>query len=68
VSDFKLNKLICLIYPSIYGSTALVDLGLFYSFFTYAQLVGLLKRGISPSQSRYLHTEHKHRINADRHP
>jgi hypothetical protein len=31
--------------------------------------VGLLGRGISPSQGRYLHTEqHKRRINAHRHP
>jgi hypothetical protein len=30
----------------------------------FTQSVGLLGRGISPSQVRYLHTEHKHRINA----
>jgi hypothetical protein len=41
----------------IYGSTALVDLGRFFSFFIYTQSVGLLGRGISPSQGRYLHTE-----------
>jgi hypothetical protein len=33
----------------------------FFSFFIYTQSVGLLGRGISPSQGRYLHTEeHKH--------
>jgi hypothetical protein len=32
------------------------------------QSVGLLGRGISPSQDRYLHSgQHKHRINADIH-
>jgi hypothetical protein len=36
---------------------------------SYTQSVRLLGRGISPSQGRYLHTEeHKHRINAHRHP
>jgi hypothetical protein len=35
----------------------------------FTQSVGLLGRGISPSQVRYLHTEQrKHRINAHRHP
>jgi hypothetical protein len=43
---------ICL---SIYGSTALVDLGRFFSFLICTQSVGLLGRGISPSQGRYLH-------------
>jgi hypothetical protein len=32
------------------------------------QSVGLLGRGISPSESRYLHSQHKHRINAEKHP
>jgi hypothetical protein len=55
-------------YLSIYGSTALVDLGRFFSFLIYTQSVGLLEGGISPSQGRYLHTEeHKHRINVDGH-
>jgi hypothetical protein len=53
---------------SLYGSTALVDLGRFPSFLIHTQSVGLLARGISPSQGRYLHTEHKYRINAHRHP
>jgi hypothetical protein len=34
----------------------------------YAQSVGLLGRGMSPSQGPYLHTgQHKHRMNAHRH-
>jgi hypothetical protein len=54
---------------SIYGCTALVNLGRFFSFLIYTQSVGLLGRGISPLQGLYLHTEqHKHRINAHRHP
>jgi hypothetical protein len=53
---------------SIYGSTAPVDLGRFFSFLIYTESVGLLGRGISPSQDRYLHTEHKHRINAHKYP
>jgi hypothetical protein len=45
------------IYLSIYGSTALVDLGSFFIFLISTQSVRLLGRGISPSHSRYLHTE-----------
>jgi hypothetical protein len=46
-----------------------LDLGRFFSFLIYTQSVGLLGRGISPSQGRYLHTDqHKHRINAKRNP
>jgi hypothetical protein len=41
-------------YLSIYGSANLKDLGHFFSFLTYTQSVGLLGRGISPSQGRYL--------------
>jgi hypothetical protein len=61
---------VCLsVCPSIYGSIALVDLGRFLSFLIYTESVGPLERGISPLQGRYLHTEqHKHRINAHRHP
>jgi hypothetical protein len=45
---------------SIYRSTAPVDLGSVYSFLIHTESVGLLGRGISPSQGRYLHTvEHK---------
>jgi hypothetical protein len=41
----------------------------FQFFCLFTQSVGLLERGISPSQGRYLQTEnHKHRINARRHP
>jgi hypothetical protein len=53
------------IYQSSYGSTALLELGHFFSLLIYTHSVGLLGRGISPSQGRYLHTgQHKHRINA----
>jgi hypothetical protein len=34
-----------------------VDLGRFFSFLIYKQSAGLLGRGISPSQGRYIHTE-----------
>jgi hypothetical protein len=55
-------------YLSIYGSTALVDLGRFFSFLIYTQSVRLLGRWISPAQGRYLHTvQHKHKINAHWH-
>jgi hypothetical protein len=57
------------IHPSIYGSIVLVDFGRFFSFLTYTQSVGLLGRGTSPSQGRYLHTEqHRNEINAREHP
>jgi hypothetical protein len=62
---------VCLsIRPSIYGSTALLGLDRFFSFVIFfTQTVGLLGRGISPSQGRYLDTEqHKHRINEHSHP
>jgi hypothetical protein len=49
---------------SLYGYIALVDLGHFFSFFIRTQSVGLLGRGISPSQGRYLHTEQNNRIHA----
>jgi hypothetical protein len=53
---------------SVYGSTAVMDLGRFFSFLIYTQSVGLRGRGTSPSQGLYLHTEqHKHNINADTH-
>jgi hypothetical protein len=51
-------------YLPTYSSAALVDLGRFCSFLIYTQSVRLLRRRISPSQGRYLHTEqHKHRLN-----
>jgi hypothetical protein len=53
----------------LFGFIALVDLGRFFSFLIYTQSIGLLGRGISPSQGRYLHTEqHNLGINADKHP
>jgi hypothetical protein len=57
---------VCLsLYLSIHGFTALLYLCRFFIFLIYTQSVGLLERGISPSQGRYLHPEqHKYRINA----
>jgi hypothetical protein len=54
---------------SMFGSkTPLLDLGRLFSFLIHIQSVGLLGRGISPSQGRELHTEqHKHRTNAHGH-
>jgi hypothetical protein len=53
------NALIFELYLSIYLSMAL------QSFFSFL----ILGRGISQAKGRYLHTEqHKHRINAQRHP
>jgi hypothetical protein len=50
-------------------TTALVDLDRFFSFLMCTQSLGLIGRGISPSQGRYLHTEqHKYRINSNIHP
>jgi hypothetical protein len=40
-----------------------------FQFLDLRQSVGLLGRGISPSQGCYLHTgQHRHRINAHKHP
>jgi hypothetical protein len=50
-------------YLPTYGSTALVDLGPFFSFLIYMQSVGLLGRGISPSQGRYLNRGQTHTDN-----
>jgi hypothetical protein len=55
------------IYLSIYLSTAHVDLGRFFSFLIYTQSIGLLGRGISLSQVRYLHTEQQ-KHNAQTYP
>jgi hypothetical protein len=60
-------------YLSIYLSKALQSFvrpwPLFCDIILYTQSVGLLGREISPSQGLYLYTEqHKHRINAHRHP
>jgi hypothetical protein len=47
----------------------LFGLGRFSSILIYTQSVGLLGRGISPSQSRYIQIgQHKHRINLHRNP
>jgi hypothetical protein len=56
-------KLYCYYY---YGSTALCwALAAFSVSWSYAQSVGPLGRGISPSQGRYLHTgQHEPRMNA----
>jgi hypothetical protein len=53
--------------PSVCG-TFMGPWPLFQFLYLFTQSVGLLRRGISPSQLRYLHTgQHKHRINAHRH-
>jgi hypothetical protein len=54
------------IYYYYYGSTVLCwALANFSVSSSYTQSLGLLGRGMSPSQSLYLHAEqHKHRINA----
>jgi hypothetical protein len=45
---------------SVYTALQLFDLGRFFSFLIYTQLVGLPGRGISRSQSLYLHRgQHK---------
>jgi hypothetical protein len=57
------------IYLSMALQSFLLDLGRFFSFLICTQSAGLLGRGISASQGRYLHTEqHKHTINTHRHP
>jgi hypothetical protein len=65
---------ICLSFLSIYlfinqSIIILLYLGRFFSFLSHTQSVGLLGCVVNPSQGRYLHTEqHKHRINAHKHP
>jgi hypothetical protein len=62
LTDNMLNRLS--IYLSVCGSTALMDLDCFFSFLIYIQTVGLLGRGISLSEGRYLHTgQHKQNKN-----
>jgi hypothetical protein len=47
--------------------STLLGPGLLFCFVIFiAQMVGLLGGVINPSQGRYLHTEHKHRINTQR--
>jgi hypothetical protein len=68
-NDRSLERTVFVCYRFRYDSTALGVLGCLFSFLIYTQSVGLLGRGISPSQGGYLHTEqHKHRINAHKHP
>jgi hypothetical protein len=56
-------------YLSIYGCTALEDLGHFlFSFLIYIQSVGLFGWGISPSQATTDTEQHSHKINSHRHP
>jgi hypothetical protein len=50
----------------MYVSAALVDLGRLFSFLLYTQQVWLLRRGISLSQNRYLHTEQHKQISMPR--
>jgi hypothetical protein len=59
-------RMIIIIIINYYGSTALYwALATFSVSWSCTQSVELLGRGISPSQSPYLHTEqHKNRINA----
>jgi hypothetical protein len=65
--------LYCL-HPVVYYSylwlySPLLGLGSFPVPSSYTQSVGLLGRGISPSQGLYLYTEqHKYKINTHRHP
>jgi hypothetical protein len=50
------------IHLSIVGPWPLLE---FRNFLFLSQMVGLFRRGIRPSQGRYLHTgQHKHRMNA----
>jgi hypothetical protein len=52
------------LYSPLLGPSLLFSFVIFF-----IQTVLLLGGGISPSQGRYLHTgQHKHRINADKHP
>jgi hypothetical protein len=63
----ELNSSFKSVYLRLYSP--LLGLGRFFSFLIFTQSVGLLGRGISPSQGRYLHTgQHEYRINAHKHP
>jgi hypothetical protein len=56
----------------IYLSMALrplLDLRCYFSFLIFTQSVGLLGRGISPSQGRHIHTgQHKENERTHKHP
>jgi hypothetical protein len=66
VSCNACNELLISFIHSSWHYSPLLGPGLFISFAILFTLSGgLLERGISPSQGRYLHTEqHKHRINS----
>jgi hypothetical protein len=51
----RLRLIIVITYLWLYSS--LLDLGRFFSFLIYTQSVGILERGITPLQGRYLHRE-----------
>jgi hypothetical protein len=69
-SPIKRISIQTLFFLSIYLSIVLLlHLGRFSVSWSFTQSLGLLGRGISLSQGRYLHTgQHKHRINAHTHP
>jgi hypothetical protein len=63
-SDLHISADLCMALQSFIGPWAVFSVS--WSFYT---VTGLLGRLISQSQGRYLHSEqHKHRINANRHP
>jgi hypothetical protein len=73
VTQVNNSKQYLSMHPATYLPTALQTFDgpwpLFQFLDLFTQSVGLLRRGISPSQGRYLHTgQHKHRINAYTHP
>jgi hypothetical protein len=62
---------VCAFQGLVYFSMAIQSFGpwQFFTFLIFTQPVGLLGRGISPWQGRYLQTEqHNHRIKAHRNP
>jgi hypothetical protein len=54
--------------PTYLSIVILLDLGCFFCFLIVYTVGRTPWTGISQSQDRYLHKEHKHRINAQRHP
>jgi hypothetical protein len=63
MSPLFLCMFFCLLFLPLEHRTT-VKRSLHFSFLKFRQSVGLLGRGISPSQGLYLHTgQHKHRIN-----
>jgi hypothetical protein len=59
--------MVCTYLPT-YGSTALLDLGRFFSFLIYTQSVGLPGQGSARRKAATYTGQHRHRINAHRHP